>query len=126
MLERNTLIKSGRASERRIVELKESLTEEKVRVAQLKENYENLKTDYENLRAQSQSEIQDFSNSLNQLILQVSTTKASAVKEYKTSDEFANIIGEEFFKSAAKAKTTMESHYPHFDYSFLEDDEDGD
>ena len=51
MLERNTLIKSGRASERRIAELKESLTEEKVRVAQLKENYENLKTDYENLRA---------------------------------------------------------------------------
>ena len=56
----------------------------------------------------------------------MSTTKASAVKEYKTSDEFANIIDEEFFKSVAKAKTTMESHYPHLDYSFLEDDEDGD
>ncbi|KAH9791926.1 putative fasciclin-like arabinogalactan protein 20 [Citrus sinensis] len=89
-------------------------------ICQLKENYENLKTDYDNLRAQSQSEIQDLSNSLNQLNLQMSTAKASAMKEYKTSAEFANIIDDEFFKGAAKVKAMMESHYPHIDYSFLE------
>ena len=56
----------------------------------------------------------------------MSTAKALAVEEYKTSTEFANIIDEEFFKGAAKVKAMMESHYPHFDYSFLEDDEDED
>ena len=53
----------------------------------------------------------------------MSTTKASAVEEYKTSAEFGNIIDEEFFKGAAKVKALMESHYPHLDYSFLKDDE---
>lgn len=56
----------------------------------------------------------------------MSTAKASAVKEYKTSAEFANIIDDEFFKGAAKVKAMMESHYPHLDYSFLEGNEDDD
>ena len=98
MLERNTLIESRWASERWIAEIEEILAEEKVHVAQLKTNYDNLKIEYDNLRAQSQSEIQDLSNSLNQLNLQMSTAKASAMKEYKTSAEFANIIDDEFLK----------------------------
>ena len=56
----------------------------------------------------------------------MSTAKASAVEEYKTSAEFANIIDEEFWKGAAKVKALMENHYPHLDYSFLEDNEDKD
>lgn len=60
MLERNTLIKSKWASERQIVKLEESLTEEKARMAQLKANYDNLKADYDNLKTQSQYEIQDL------------------------------------------------------------------
>lgn len=42
----------------------------------------------------------------------MSTVKASFVEESKTFVEFANIIDEEFLKSAAKVKAMMESHYP--------------
>lgn len=95
LLERNTLLKSNQASQRRIVELEKSLNEEKTRVAQ-------LKVDYDNLKAESQSQIQDLSNFCDKLNLQISIAKASAVKEYKTSAEFAKLIDEEFLKGAAK------------------------
>lgn len=48
----------------------------------------------------------------------MSTVKASVVEEYKTSAEFANIIDEEFLKSAAKIKEIMESHYPNLTIVF--------
>ena len=118
-------METGRASERRIAELEGNLAEEKVCVAQLKANYNSLKNEYDNLRSQSQFEIQDLSNSINQLNFQMSTAKASAVEEYKTSAEFANIIDEEFW-GATKVKALMENHYPYLDYSFLENDEDED
>ena len=105
MLKGNTLIKSGWAFERQIAGLKGNLVEEKARVVQLETKYDNLETEYDNLRAQSQSKIQNLSNSFKQLNFQMSTAKASAVEECKTFAKFANIIDEEFWKGATKVKS---------------------
>lgn len=56
----------------------------------------------------------------------MSTAKASAMEEYQPCAKFANLIDEEFLKGAVKVKAVIESHYPHLDYNFLEDDEDED
>ena len=52
-------------------------------MAQLKANYDNLKPDYDNLKTQSQNEIQDLFNSLNQLNLQMSTSAKFAISLMK-------------------------------------------
>lgn len=71
-----------------------------------------MKAYYDNMKTQSQSQIQDLANPLNQLNLQMLFARASTVQEYKTSTEFTNIIDKEFLKSVAKVKAMMKSHYP--------------
>lgn len=105
MLENNTLFEFGGAYKRWIVELKKSLNEERAIVTQ-------LKADYDNLKAQSQSQIQGLSNSLDQLNLEISTTRASMVEEYKTFSEITNLIDEKFLEGATKVKAIIKIHHP--------------
>ena len=94
--------------EKRIDELEKYLSEEKVLVAQLKLKLNVAKQEL----AQAQSQVQELSNSLDQLNLQIPSTKALAVEEFKASTNFKNILDEEFLKGGAKVKAMIESRYP--------------
>ena len=117
MLERNALLESRQASRKIIDELEKCLSEKKVLMAQLKLELNAAKEEL----ARAQSQVQELSNSLDQLNLQIPSMKASAVEEFKASTNFENILDEEFLKGGAKVKAMIESRYPQFDYRFLED-----
>ena len=117
MLERNALLESGQTSRKRIDELEKCLSKNKALVAQLKLKLNAAKEEL----ARAQSQVQELSNSLDQLNPQIPSMKASVIEEFKASMYFENILDEEFLKGGAKVKAMIDSRYPQFDYRFLED-----
>lgn len=91
-----------------INELEKCLKKKKALVAQLKLDLNAVEEEL----GQSQSQVQELSNSFDQLNLQILSMKASTIEEFKCSTDFENIFDEEFPKGGAKVKAMMESHYP--------------
>ena len=103
--------------EKRIDELEKCLSEEKVLMAQLKLEFNAAKEEL----ARAHYQVQEMSNSLDQLNLQIPSMKALAIEEFKTFTDFENILNKKFLKGGAKVKAMIESYYPQFDCRFLKD-----
>ena len=84
-------------------QLGEGLSEEKVLMAQLKLELSTAKKEL----TQAQSQVQELSNSLDQLNLQIPSMKASTIEEFKASTDFENILDEEFPTDDAKLLTQI-------------------